>query len=498
MRWFILMILALKISNDQDSVYNPPTLNLSIRPEEMAKIESKRTEALENGLLVSADDDWVKGKFWQKGEDKELDVKLRLKGDWLDHLQGDKWSFRVKMKEPNSWNRLMTFSLQTPAARYFLHEWVFHKILEKEDILTTRYDFVNLNINGNSKGIYAFEEHFEKQLVEFKDRREGPIVKFSEDGFWAHRQRFYKQFGYIPTDLEAQANLMEKSDVVPFGEGKVAKDPKLNNLFSRAQDLMYQYRSGVKKVSEVFDAERLAKFFALSEAMGAVHGLVWHNQRFYYNPVTDKLEPIGFDGFVEPPYPKFFFIGQGTANAEFLDDGNFTSRIFQDEDFAALYFKYLYKFTSRDYLGPLLDELTPEINSRLKILKAEFPDYTFDKTKAIEIAQFTHALILPFEKSLKAFTQSDNGTSKVLKISNGHGLPLEVIGYGGNTGEMSGSIDPIVLPAQHPRSVWLRTTHPNASGVFTSFSHVREMAATALLNQEKQKFVDLSIPSSAK
>lgn len=487
-----------KLPKGQDSLYTPVTLNLSLRPAAMEKIKAKRKEAFENGILVTKDDDWVKAKFWEEGQDNPMDVKVRLKGDWLDHLQGDKWSFRVKVKDPHSWNRMVTFSLQTPAARYFLHEWVFHQMLEREDILTTRYDFVHLKINGESKGIYAYEEHFEKQLVEYRNRREGPIVKFTEDGFWAHRKRFIDQFGYIPTDLEAQARLQSKSEVVPFSEGSTMKNPKLANLFERAHDLMYQYRNGVKPVKEVFDMERLAKFIALSEALGAVHGLVWHNQRFYYNPVSDRLEPIAFDGFVEPPYPKFFFIGQGTANGEMMEDGNFMSRIFQDKAFSALYFKYLYKFTSRSYLNPVLDSLQIEMGSRLKVLHSEFPNYFFDKNKAIEIAQFTKALILPFEQSLKAYTQNNDGLRKQLKISNGHGLPLEVLGYGSGKNGMSGEIEPVVLPAQHPRSFWFRTSHPNASSVFTSFSNIRELAATALNNIELRKYRDIEVPSSAK
>ena len=30
--------------------------------------------------------------------------------------------------------------------------------------------------------------------------------------------------------------------------------------------------------------------------MGAQHGAMWNNTRYYYNPITSKLEPIGFDG----------------------------------------------------------------------------------------------------------------------------------------------------------------------------------------------------------
>ena len=52
----------------------------------------------------------------------------------------------------------------------------------------------------------------------------------------------------------------------------------------------------VKRTSEVFDIDRLSKFFALSDILGAEHGARWHNARFYFNPFTNLLEPISFDG----------------------------------------------------------------------------------------------------------------------------------------------------------------------------------------------------------
>ena len=40
-------------------------------------------------------------------------------------------------------------------------------------MLAVRYLFVDVTINGGSKGIYALEEHFEKYLIEAAGHREG-------------------------------------------------------------------------------------------------------------------------------------------------------------------------------------------------------------------------------------------------------------------------------------------------------------------------------------
>ena len=106
---------------------------------------------------------------------------MRLKGDEVDHLRGKKWSYRVKVKGDRTLLGLKVFSLQHPGTRNYLDEWFYHQLLEREDVLSLRYSFVHLTLNGKDMGIYALEEHFAKQLVEHHQRREGPIVRFDED-----------------------------------------------------------------------------------------------------------------------------------------------------------------------------------------------------------------------------------------------------------------------------------------------------------------------------
>jgi len=154
------------------------------------KIVKKRKLAFESGILQTSDNDWVKGFIINNNE--TMKVRFRLKGDWLDHLQGDKWSFRIKMRKNFAWNHLRAFSIQTPASRDFLLEWVAHELYYRSDMLTTRYGFIPVYLNNEPKGIYAWEEHFTKQLLEFNNRREGPILKFSEDAFW-QVQKIYKK-----------------------------------------------------------------------------------------------------------------------------------------------------------------------------------------------------------------------------------------------------------------------------------------------------------------
>ncbi|HSG67268.1 MAG TPA: CotH kinase family protein, partial [Bacteroidales bacterium] len=143
------------------------------------KLAEKRKQAFDNFILATEDDDWVEGMFFY-GEGMYR-TDLRLKGDWLDHLLGAKWSFRIEVKDNQTWNGMRTFSVQNPESRDFLNEWLMHEFCRDHDILATRYGFTPLSLNNKSLGIYAWEEHFEKYLVESNNRREGPILKVNED-----------------------------------------------------------------------------------------------------------------------------------------------------------------------------------------------------------------------------------------------------------------------------------------------------------------------------
>ena len=420
----------------KDLNYEMEVLKLNIADKWMKKIIAKRKAAMGLGILISADDDWVEGEIEGK-EKSKTGVELRLKGDWLDHLKTDKWSYRIKVSGEGSWNRMKTFSIQQPGARNFLDEWLFHKLLEKVDVLTPRYEFVHVVENGVNKGIYAYEEHFEKQLVEYKKRREGPIVKFTEDALWLNVRREMKMY----TNDEGLYNRKfinpeESGKIAPFKETKTKKSETLAKQFEQAQMLMQQYRYGKKSADEIFDIDAMAKYFAVADVMAAYHGIVWHNQRFYYNPVTSKLEPIGFDGFSQGhdlTWQGRKFMGQGIYNQNYKDN-SILSIIFKNEKFMEKYTAYLYTYTSREFFEGFLEEMEDEILIREAMLKQEYPKAKFDFEKFHAITRNIRAIIEPYnEHTVQAHTESETVAKKTLKVTNFHALPMKVVGFGTST-----------------------------------------------------------------
>lgn len=415
----------------EDTVFRH--IDLRIKEKGMNKLREKRAEAFRKWLLVSEEDDWVKGKIG-RGEEK-ISVKLRLKGDLLDHLYGDKWSYRVKVKAPQSWNRLMTFSLQNPATRNFLAEWCYHQFMIQEDVLCPRYDFVRLFLNGKNMGPYAYEEHFEKQLLEFRARREGPIVKFAEEDMWQARRRdLYNELDEKTS--EHTLNQFEAAETAAFRQSKTLADSNLSQQFFLAQSLMKAYKYGEKPVEEVFDLDRLAKYYAITDIFKAYHGIIWHNQRFYYNPVLGKLEPIGFDGFVFESemnwVGKPFMLFQLAEKEDDLEL-DLVNRLFFDQKFVERYIHFLWKYSEKQVLEDFFFDMEKALKQREELLQEEARDYSFDKGFFLRSAREVHSLILPMNNALRTHATAKGN----LMAANTHALPIRLLGYGSQATEQT-------------------------------------------------------------
>ena len=160
-------------------IFPTEKIHIDIDFKNYKKLEYKRSEAIRDGIISSSGEDYVPVKITHNGV--VYDAKLRLKGNWLDHVEGDKWSLKINMKDGSTLFGMNKFSILSPERRNFLNEFVYLKALEKENVLAVKYDFIEVVINGKNRGIYALEGGFDKELVERSGRREGVILRFNDD-----------------------------------------------------------------------------------------------------------------------------------------------------------------------------------------------------------------------------------------------------------------------------------------------------------------------------
>jgi len=154
--------------------------------------------------------------------------------------------------------------------------------------LTPRYFFVDLTVNGKYIGVMACQEHFSKELLESQGRKESIIFKIVEDNLSE------VDTGGSVSQIEA-FNSFRTNLVKPFRLQKILKSAELSKNLKTATGLFRGFANGSLVTSQVFDVELMGSYMAVAAAWGAEHPIRWRNIRFYYNPITGLIEPIGYD-----------------------------------------------------------------------------------------------------------------------------------------------------------------------------------------------------------
>ncbi|WP_298893577.1 hypothetical protein [uncultured Psychroserpens sp.] len=354
-------------------------LQLTFNEKSFKKIKDKRFKALSKGVLETSDEDYVPATVTFQGESYKAEV--RLKGDWTDHLVGDKWSFRVKLKGDETILGMRKFSIHHPQTRGFFYtaEWLYLKAIKREGLMGLRYDYVEGSIHVKGKnasnsinknvGIYALEETFDKRTIESNSGKESVILKFSEDNFWNEVGKSievgssmgYKWGDFMNYDLVSKT----KYQILPFSEEKIVLDSTMFKYFRLSRKLLEDVYLNKRPIHEAFDVKKLAMQNAILNLFGAAHGTYIINLRFYYNPITSRLEPIAFDGNSGLKLKKY---------EHFL---------FLDKEKDTVYLKELAyaldKVRRPEYLNTLVAQYKDEMAAYEKTLKKEFFSKGFQK-----------------------------------------------------------------------------------------------------------------------
>ncbi len=392
-----------KIEDKEDNRFSGnETIKIRLSDIDYRAISEARDIALKTGIISKELKKTYRGFLAYK--ERTVSVEVRLKGDWSDHLIGNKWSYRIKVKNGETFLGLKSFSIQNPSTRGFLHEWVFHKLLEEEDVLTTRYDFVPVSVNGVNFGLYALEEHFEKRLLEHKRRREGVIVKFDESSLWeARKNREYSE-SHNEDFLEERS--YEIAEIMPFSKKKTKKTLKLYNQFLRAQNHMYKYKEGTEDVEKYMDINQLAKAYALMVVGNVDHSLIWHNQRFYFNPVTAKLELILFDCYPNLGAAKtkpMFIYGGAKVDTTFVPNSKYNYyNTLGNPELQEAYLYYLKKYSSANFIDEHMAKLSTKIDSLSSLIAIDNGGFNYDKSYLSTNAELIRKFIPDYEKKVRS------------------------------------------------------------------------------------------------
>ncbi len=419
---------------------NAENISIEIKEKDIKKLEKNRAQALERGVIINyIDGDYVPATLEYK--EKKLKIKLRLKGHMTDHLQDNKWSFRIKIQEDDSFMGMKRFSIQHPGTRGYIYEWIYHELMKREDIIALRYKFINVMVNGKDWGIYAVEENFDKELISNNTRKKGPIIRFNPDLYWADRYNEIKRFKPV-----AEYASYYSANAEAYREKDVLKDSTQYVYYLKALALMEGFRCKKIAADQVFDIPRLAKFHAIIDLVSGQHSIDWSDIKYYYNPVTARLEPVAYESFTVFPFESIagnykYTILDSNQNYEDLHTALFSNPVF----FRA-YVKALERISDPAYLNDFFRNTNAELKNNLAILYQEFPYKKFDPKDYYD-NQLMIKKILDAPKSFHAYLNNVSKEQVCLQIGAIESLPVEIRSIKIGNVELYPAA-PIILPAK--------------------------------------------------
>ena len=259
----------------------------------------------------------------------DFNIKLRVKGDRALHWYNkDQTSYRIDLIGDNRIWGLEEFSVQKPITRNYIYEYIFHKYLKAQNLIALKYFFINLSFNDSDQGIYAVEEGFSKELIERNKKRNGPIFGLEET----------KSFQYPKVEYDLYSKNYWQSNY--------------SELVKNAHLKLIQIKDKKENIDEFFDLEKWAIYFAVIDLTGNFHGSIPKSVKIYYNPVTAKFEPIGFDGHFNPylfqNFLIFDFLNINNKNCSYIcDEREWYLRFLKNDEFKNLYIKKLKEISSK-------------------------------------------------------------------------------------------------------------------------------------------------------
>ena len=227
--------------------------------------------------------------FYEGGTTTFSNAKIRIAGDWKDHIDTKRniSSLLVKLKT-SSIGSIVKFRLLLPRTKKGTNE-IFMSILMEELGFPVPYrKMVDVSLNDVIHYEAIFEESPEKEFIERFGFRESPIVELDERQLWSNRYWMFDETYCLLKDADNQcprdgdlrdpAGLTHKIDNASFIKNH-------NSIIIGLKALNISNVYGGKTFDEV-----AAKY--------AAHTLVDHNRKFLYDPIYGDHWPIYFDGEV--------------------------------------------------------------------------------------------------------------------------------------------------------------------------------------------------------
>lgn len=238
----------------------------------------------------------------------EFAAKIRIHGDWKDHVTGAPaliTSLDVKLKNGNI-DSVVAFKLLLPHTRNGDNEIFVALLLGEMGFIVPKTYYVPTVFNG-VKFTYLFQEKTRKEMLEAQRLREAPILEGDERFIWQDTDKYGldDRFGLARIANENWSAKGETSLQIAAQALGILNLAYLEYLTAnRHVDAMAEGSApyGIFLNPEIlangnaYALRRNNEYLALMIALRATHALAPHNRKFYYDPMHRYLLPIYYDG----------------------------------------------------------------------------------------------------------------------------------------------------------------------------------------------------------
>ena len=296
-----------RVIGNKNISYSLKFNNRQYSKELITKLYLKGNRYQLNEKKMSYKPKWIKAEFTINNKSKvcTYKAKVRLTGDMAFHFDlasqttgiktGTRHSLMIRLVDANV-DSIVSFKLFLPSARGFDNELFAALLYKKLGFLSPRTSNIDIEVNGVLQR-YIFQEHINKEFLEFNNRSEGLIIEGDErfglapnitfaritNGKWAVQNKISRKIS-LEAIKQINKSYMLTNNATFMNEKSANKvDPNLiyNDL------LFHQFDSNTSK--------NLGEFYALTYSINGEHGLSKDDSRFYFNSVTGGFEPIYYD-----------------------------------------------------------------------------------------------------------------------------------------------------------------------------------------------------------
>ena len=181
------------------------------------------------------------------------------------------------------------------------------------------------------------------------------------------------------------------------------------------------------------------------------HALEIRNIRFYYNPITCLIEPVGYDHH-DRIQQLNGLIGKGRQLGKENEKESLAlweNSFFQDTLFYKEYIKCLNEFANPDYLSAFFESINSEYQTNINLLYRN--DFRF-KDESPDIMKYNQGYfqrVLDPIKGIEVYYSDLRNDSITIQIGSFHPLPIEIKSITLNGKELSDSnVRGQVIPAK--------------------------------------------------